>query len=89
MSAWNPLLSADPIDTDKLVRRVLRFVQFNVDRYIQHRDQGHYHLAIQRLLRLRKLIAVVELAKHRGATIAPFDVANIILVGRHIDAMLV
>jgi hypothetical protein len=73
---------------DRLMNRVLRFISYNFHCYRTHRTDGEYSLAVERLERTRRLIAI---ARHvqavRDSQIDAADDNEIKLLERHIDAM--
>jgi len=68
----------------RLTTRLLRFIAYNTERYIDHRDHGEYDLAVARLRRLRGLIAMT----YRAGPMIPIESDKIKLLERHIEAML-
>jgi hypothetical protein len=74
--------------SNPLLDRVLRFIRHNFYAYQAHRTRGEYQLALERLERTRRLIA---LARDQGlrhdARIAASNYTEIDLLERHIDAM--
>ena len=56
---------AEP-ETNRLMRRLLRFLNYNSDLYIYYRQRGDYHAAVQRLARVSKLVDVADQAEREG-----------------------
>ena len=52
--------------TNKLMRRVLRFLDYNAELYVRYRHRGDYHEAVRRLQRVSKLVAVADQAAREG-----------------------
>jgi len=80
-SSWS---SSALTDQSELTNRLLRFIYYNTERYIEHRKQGEYALAVRRLVRLRGLIQ----AAYQVGPMAPHDFVNVKLTEKHISAML-
>jgi len=77
---WQP----ETPSTNQLIARVLRFIDYNVGQYIGHRNSGDYGLAVQRLRRTRKLIALIDQAASQGCEMSPMDHANVMQVSGHL-----
>ena len=77
-----------PLSTNKLMRRLLRFVSYNTDLYVAYRECGQYAAAAARLRRAHKLITLVDRVIAQGADIAQPDWVNVRLLDRHIGAMV-
>ena len=72
--------------TNPLMRRTLRFIDYNISLYIHHRNREEYSLAVERLRRIRKLINVINLAERRGKyQMCPMDQANVWQLERHLQ----
>lgn len=56
---------AEP-SSNRLMRRIMRFIEYNTACYIHHRIQHEYMQAVDRLRKLNKLVEVIKEADRQG-----------------------
>lgn len=75
--------------TNRLMRRVLRFLDYNAELYVRCRQRGDYHEAVWRLRRVSRLVDVAEQAEREGKSeLSWIDRATLELARHHSSMVL-
>ena len=72
--------------TNRLMQRVLRFINHHSEHYRQHRENGDYGAAITSLRQISRYVQIVDQAAQKGkCELSWNDWATVQLARRHVD----